>query len=273
MDNHHLSQPLLNHHQHSTNSYKISQSSNSTIIIRLSTFFFIAIISIWANFVASSPFQITILNHIHVSLANTRFTIFYISDDNGLRIIQNSSSFIHNILYPNTHNAPLSHLILRLATADAAGITVKTEGNSHHLHVNLTVTQIMGDLKKLDYAFKSMVFEGMARVLVLHGRAPPWIVDGVVEYIKRVGGYGIGDDDDDDWTELFTAGEGNKKPRAVARFLQHCESLRKGFIQRLIGGLRDGWDDRTVENALKLPIHNNVCDNITYIFNQHSSSN
>ncbi|XP_065858664.1 uncharacterized protein [Euphorbia lathyris] len=267
MENNHLSRPLL---PTTTTLSDNSPSSDSTIIIRLSTVLFIGIISIWANFAVSTPFRITIINDIQPFPARNRFNIFYISDDKATRIIQNTTSFIQNILHPNNEHLSqmqknIGHLTLRIATAATTDFTVKTDGTFHELLMNVSVPLIMGDIKKLDYAIKSMVLEGTARIAVGDGRAPPWMVDGVVEYIKRVGGYG----DDDDGTEFsgdFCLG-GDKDPRVVGQVLEHYESIREGFIQRL----RERWDDRTVENALWLPIKD-VCDNVTYIFVEHSSN-
>lgn len=78
---------------------------------------------------------------------------------------------------------------------------------------------------------------GMARVWLWDGEstAPMWLVDGLVEYIGLLAGFG---------------GCQNGRECGVVKMLEACEKREKGFIGRLNGALRDKWDHRTVDDLL-----------------------
>ncbi|KAG8659843.1 hypothetical protein MANES_02G084700v8 [Manihot esculenta] len=220
-----------------------SFSSHFGIILRLFTIFSIGVISIWANYEASKGFGITIINDISDFPAGKRFTLLYMSNDKATRLIQSSSSFVENILYPNISypKKKVNHVTLRLSSSNLPKlVTVETSTND-----------------------ESMALQGMSRIWLWDGKGkdkgPPWLLDGLVEYIKTVAGSGpmtaLGA-----W-ELPEFGEfclGDRDPRAVAKFLGQCERQSKGFIQRLNRGLKNEWDDRTVENALGTSV-DNIC--------------
>lgn len=244
-----------------------SFSSHSGIILRLFTIFSIGVISIWANYEASKGFGITIINDISDFPPGKRFTLLYMSNDKATRLIQSSSSFVENILYPNISypKKKVNHVTLRLSSSNLPNlVTVETSTNDEFL-ITLSPS-IMDEAKNLDYVLRSMVLQGMSRIWLWDGKGkdkgPPWLLDGLVEYIKTVAGSGpmtaLGA-----W-ELPEFGEfclGDRDPRAVAKFLGQCERQSKGFIQRLNRGLKNEWDDRTVENALGTSV-----DNICYSF-------
>lgn len=233
----------------------LSPNSSVNIILRLFTIISIGFISIWANYESSKGFDITVVNDNKDSSEGKRFTLLYMSNDKAVRIIQNTSSFVENILYPNRNytKKKIHHVTLRLAKTNnlTSVVTVETKTNDEFV---INVSLSIGVTKSVDCEIISMILQGMARIWLWNceSRAPPWLLDGLVEYIKKVSGFS-------GWElELPEFGHfclGDKNPKAVAQFLDYCEKHSKSFIRRLNRGLKDGWDDLTVEDALGMQRH------------------
>ncbi|XP_034931906.1 uncharacterized protein, partial [Populus alba] len=258
---------LLLHHHHHHPSYYFDDtdadyiklwSSNSSIILRLLLITSIGIISIWANYEASKGFGITLVNDAKDYAEGRRFTLSYISNDKATRIILNTSLFVENLLYPNindTKKQVIHHVTLRLAGNNLPNpVTVETNTNNEFV-INISPSVLTGHPKNLDYAITSVVLQGMARAWIWdsESRAPPWLLDGMVEYITGLAGFGPvrnlgGHESPDDQFGKFCSGD--KDPMVVAQFLKYCERHEKGFIQRLNKALRDDhqWIGRTVED-------------------------
>lgn len=245
-------------------------SSNSSIILRLLLITSIGIISIWANYEASKGFGITLVNDAKDSAEGKRFTLSYISNDKATRIILNTSLFVENLLYPNinddTKKQVIHHVTLRLASNNLPNlVTVDTITNNEFV-INISPSVLMGHPKNLDDAITSVVLQGMARAWIWdsESRAPQWLLDGMVEYINGLAGFGParnlgGHESLDDQFGKFCSGD--KDPMVVAQFLKYCERHEKGFIQRLNKALRDDhqWIGRTLEDELGIS-EQNPCD-------------
>jgi hypothetical protein len=244
-------------------------SSNSSIILRLLLITSIGIISIWANYEASKGFGITLVNDAKDSAEGKRFTLSYISNDKATRIILNTSLFVENLLYPNindTKKQVIHHVTLRLASNNLPKLfTVDTNTNNEFV-INISPSVLVGHPKNLDYAITSVVLQGMARAWIWdsESRAPQWLLDGMVEYINGLAGFGPvrnlgGHESLDDQFGKFCSGD--KDPMVLAQFLKYCERHEKGFIQRLNKALRDDhqWIGRTVEDVLGIS-EQNLCD-------------
>lgn len=276
MDNHQLYQPLLapttssavaaassaDENDADYNNIK-HLSSNTSIIFRLLSVIIIGVISIWANHEASKGFDITIINEAKNSPAGKRFELFYISNDKATRILLNTSSFAENILYPNTNfsmsnKKQVQHVTLRLTTNTTQRIliSVGTSNKSNDEFVINLSSSVMGgiNIANADRAIVSALQRAMARIWLWDGesRAPPSLIQGLVEYISMLAGFG-------DANNYVGGGElpefghicwDNKDPGVTARFLEFCEVNNKGFIQRLNQGMRQRWDNRTVDDAL-----------------------
>ncbi|KAJ9147172.1 hypothetical protein P3X46_029364 [Hevea brasiliensis] len=256
--------PTLHNAEHDYYHINKSFSSYSSIILRLFILISIGVISLWAKYEASKGFGITIINDIKDSPLGKRFNLLYMSNDKATRLIQSSSSFVENILYPNISytKKKVNRVTLRLARSNITNLFV-VETNTNHEFVITVSPSIVGDTKNLDYALKSIVLQGLSRVWLWDDdskdKAPPWLIDGLLEYIKTVAGYGpMRDFDGSELPEFGQFCMGDKDPWAVAQFLDHCERHSKGFIQRLNQAMKDGWDDRTVEDALGISAQN-IC--------------
>ncbi|XP_021640012.2 uncharacterized protein LOC110635106 isoform X2 [Hevea brasiliensis] len=234
--------PTLHNAEHDYYHINKSFSSYSSIILRLFILISIGVISLWAKYEASKGFGITIINDIKDSPLGKRFNLLYMSNDKATRLIQSSSSFVENILYPNISytKKKVNRVTLRLARSNITNLFV-VETNTNH----------------------EFVITGLSRVWLWDDdskdKAPPWLIDGLLEYIKTVAGYGpMRDFDGSELPEFGQFCMGDKDPWAVAQFLDHCERHSKGFIQRLNQAMKDGWDDRTVEDALGISAQN-IC--------------
>lgn len=246
-------------------------SSNTSIIFRLLSVVILGVISTWANHEASKGFDITIINEAKDSPAGRRFELFYISNDKATRILLNTSSFVENILYPNTNFTPnnkkqVQHVTLRLTanTTQRILISVDTSNKSNDEFVINLSSSVMGgiNIANANHAIVSALQRGMARIWLWDGesRAPPSLIHGLVEYISMLAGSGD--------VKNYVGGElpefghicwDNKDPRVTARFLEFCEVNHKGFIQRLNQGMRQRWDNRTVDDALGMKAKS-LCD-------------
>uniref|UniRef100_A0A6N2NGR3 Uncharacterized protein n=1 Tax=Salix viminalis TaxID=40686 RepID=A0A6N2NGR3_SALVM len=244
-------------------------SSNCSIIFRILLITSIGIISIWANYEASKGFGITLINDAKDSAEGKRFTLSYISNDKATRIILNTSFFVENLLYPSinaTKKQVIRHVTLRLASISLPDlVTVDTNTNNEFV-ITMSPSILPDRPKNLDHAITSIVLRGMVRVWTWNSepRAPEWLLDGMVEYINGLAGFGPvrnlgGHEPLDDQFGKFCFGD--RDPMVVAQVLRYCERHEKGFIHRLNKALREDhrWIDRTVEDVLGISVQN-PCD-------------
>lgn len=242
-------------------------SSNRAIAFRLFSIFFIAIISIWANFEASKGFEVTIINEARRdSLAGKRFALFYVSDDKATRTVLNASNFVEDLLYPNGEpKKQINHVTLRLSGRKMTEtVAVKSSSGEEHSFVIDINSLVMEEENVNHHAMESAILRGMARVWLWDGEsgAPPEILAGIVEYINMVAGFG---------ERSYSSGAGelpecrrqfwweDEGAKVVAKFLNYWEENDKGFIRRLNRGLKDRWYDRTVDDALGVQATQGLC--------------
>ncbi|KAF8007797.1 hypothetical protein BT93_K1710 [Corymbia citriodora subsp. variegata] len=183
----------------------------------------------------------------------------YVSDDRATREVLRASSFVETILYYNIKSdqtsitkKPVKHVILRLARQNLTStVTVKAAGD-HKFVVNLSPSLM--EAKDVKYNVASAIHRGMARIWLYDGgsKAPLALLDGVVEYITILAGFG--DKDSNGSAQGFQESGPNcwedKNPKAVAHFFNYCDRETGGFIRRLNEAMKDGWHDRTVDDAL-----------------------
>ncbi|KAK9011908.1 hypothetical protein V6N11_039983 [Hibiscus sabdariffa] len=265
----------------------VFSSTTPAIIFRLLLVILIGTISVWANHEASKGFKVTIVNNPAVkdSPAGRRFHLFYISNDEATRIILNTSVAVENILYPNQTKKPVHHVVLQLAAGDENPSTTKvsvvsmSKGKEPVYLISLSPS-IMEE-SNVKYSVISAVQRAMARIWLWDGEssaAPPWLIDGMAEYIWTVAGFGHRDEETtlhlgssfrqerfcsvlsqvcskskmntsaacDDHQKWAKSGgvckEDDKDPTTVAGALSYFEQRNKGFVQGLNQILRDGWN-------------------------------
>ena len=277
-DKHFLFQPLLPHFNpsyeidqqnayNSTNNSKSFIPNNNNIIHRILLILFVAIISIWANYEASKTFDIHIVNDTKDSLAGRRFTLFYISNDKATRLLLNSSSFVEQVLYPNSNNNNIDiknkkfikSVTLRLVRRNLDTITTIMADEKNINSYVIEISPMLLEDENFNMAIVGAIQRAMARVWLWDGRskAPPRLLDGMAEYIAELAGFyrerlsgGVVESPErEDGRELWWE---NKDPTHVARLLHYCEKYDKGFIQRLNEAMRDTWHDRMVGDVLGL---------------------
>ncbi|KAE8663698.1 Carbohydrate-binding X8 domain superfamily protein, putative isoform 1 [Hibiscus syriacus] len=173
----------------------VFSSTTSSIICRLLLVILIGTISVWANHEASKGFEVTIVNNPadNVSPAGRRFHLFYVSNDEATRIILNTSAVVENVLYPNQPHLtkkPTHHVVLQLAAAgynpstNKIGVVNMSKGNESVYVISLSPS-IMEE-SNVKYSVISAIQRAMARIWLWDGEssaAPPWLIDGMVEYI------------------------------------------------------------------------------------------
>ncbi|GLT26312.1 hypothetical protein SLA2020_116790 [Shorea laevis] len=173
------------------------------IILRLLVIILVGAVAVWANHESSKGFDITIANDAEDSPAGQHFDLFYISNDQIPRVLLNASSFVENILYP-LHSSSQSKKQVRHVTPRLAGenltdaVTVDTSRRNEFV-VNLSPS-IIGEAD-ISTSVKHAMQRAMARVWLWDGesRAPPQLLECMVEYICGMAGFGTVDDDDQRW--------------------------------------------------------------------------
>ncbi|XP_077227544.1 plant basic secretory protein (BSP) family protein [Tasmannia lanceolata] len=269
------------------------QTPTSAIGVRLVSVILIATISLWANYEASKGFEITIINDAGNTLAGPRFHLIFDSNDKATRIILKCSEFVERILYPDVHHPkkPIDHVTLRLANRNFTGgttvevdvgaspkitkikgqdysipdqtiqdhqITNPTIQNTSHTQRDfvIRISPSVMDEADVNMAMASAVQRGMARVWLWDGQngAPLSLLDGIVEYVTMVAGFGpsLGsgrvtplESDGGCWED--------KNPTVVAHFLWYCERSKHGFLARLNQAMREQWHVGMVDEALGFP--------------------
>ncbi|GFP87868.1 hypothetical protein PHJA_000930500 [Phtheirospermum japonicum] len=246
--------PPIDDHEHSNNPI----SSNSSIVFRLSLVAFIGIVSIWANHEASKGYAITIVNESGQTLPGNRFQLFYVSNDEATRITLKASQIIESFLYSDNDSPatkkPIGHMILKLAGRDLTDdVTVDSVADNFVLNISPSILEGAN----FDEAMILAIRKGVARVWLWDGQgnAPTNLINGIVEYIilmtDNVGGR---------WAVeppiSATACWKHDDLRRVAGFLGYCERRRPGFIRRLNGAMKDGWDDGILDGVLGRSVEN-----------------
>ncbi|XP_042495802.1 uncharacterized protein LOC122074881 [Macadamia integrifolia] len=277
MEEHNLIQPLIATTTTNTNATAAASTTDdditasiSSIINRMVFLFFIAIVSIWANYEASKGFEVTIINDAGQSPAGRRFALFFVSDDKATRIVLNTSYFAEKLLYPDaTHlknKKQVNRVTLRLAGRNLSQAVVVNMTNNHEfvLHINPSVMEETN----VDKAMVSAIQRGMARVWVWDGEmsAPTSLLDGMVEYVGISAGFAATSNYSGDFAPELSDGNSCWEDRdrlAVANFLDYCERVRHGFIVRLNQHMREGWHVRTMDDALGLPAQQ-LCSSYYY---------
>ncbi|KAL0399631.1 UNVERIFIED_CONTAM: hypothetical protein Sradi_2306400 [Sesamum radiatum] len=237
-------------------------SSNSTIILRLSLVAFIGIVSIWANHEASKGYDITIVNESGDTFLGNRFRLFYVTNDEAVRLIIRTSKVVENFLYPDHDDShikkPVSHIIVKLADRNLTENIIVDSGTDQKFVLNISPSVMEGT--NFGQAVLQAVQRGVARIWLWDGRgnAPKSLIHGIVEYM--IGHL---------WAKRLSPGHDRGKPprsaatcwkhddpRVVAEFLDYCERRRSGFIRRLNHAMMDGWDDGKLDGLLGQPAQN-----------------
>ncbi|KAL8214791.1 hypothetical protein R6Q57_004240 [Mikania cordata] len=250
------------------------------VIFGLIMISFISTIAIWANHEASKGFSITIINEAGKhSLAGKRFSVFYESNDKATRTVINTSRFIEYLLYPNQdfqrQKKQINSVTLKLAAQSFPAI-VSVESQKAHEYMIILSASLMESSYKND-AFVLAVLQGMARVWLWDGEGstPAVVLNGMVEYISTLAGFRS--------TEIWSSIDGAtmspendeicwkvEDPRKVAGFLRfHDQRMQPGggggygggeVVRRLNDGMRDGWHDMMMDDALGMEAGQHVCE-------------
>lgn len=235
--------------------------SNSGIIFRLAFIISIGLVSIWANHEASKGYSISIINKARGTFPGKRFDLFYVSNDEASRLVLSTSKFVENFLYPNSSypKKQVNQVILRLSSRNLISPVTVDSGQGHDQYV-LHISPSVVEEKNFSHAMFVAVQQGMVRIWLWDdlGNVPSTLIDGIVEYISNLavsdGLLDFGYKMDFESPEFDGHCWNSKNPKAVAQFLNYCEVKKPGFIRRLNQALKNGWHDRTVDDALGMPV-------------------
>ncbi|PWA41672.1 plant basic secretory protein (BSP) family protein [Artemisia annua] len=249
----------------------VSPNDRFGILFRMLVISFIGIISIWANNEAAKGFSINVVNDAGTSsLSGKRFRLFYESNDEAVRIVLNTSTFVENILYPNENSKhkkkTITSVTLRLAPTEIPSIvSVDSPKNNDYV---ISLSPLLFESINNNRAVVLAVLQGMARVLLWDGNraTPPVLLDGMVEYISSLAGFTR--------TELIWNSRATVSslehndvcwkamdPRKVAAFLRYWDenkkpgAVRGDVIRRLNEAMRNEWRDSMMDDALGMAGH------------------
>ncbi|XP_021743494.1 uncharacterized protein LOC110709587 [Chenopodium quinoa] len=226
---------------------------------RLLVIFLIGVISIWASHEASKGFAITAVNNMKDTPAGEKFTLFFVSNDEAIRLVQSSSTFAAEILFPGDGSIPeklIAQVDVQLVSHNLTNdhtVAVKSLGqkSKYILFINPLVMEF-GDFR---YRIRKEIQKGMAEILLFNRQhtAPKTLLAGMVEYISDLAGFGSPKPvfkprgfSAKCWEE--------KNSRIVAKFLAYCEKRNEGFVGRLNQEMnRDGWYEKLMDKVLEMP--------------------
>ncbi|GKB94113.1 plant basic secretory protein family protein [Tanacetum coccineum] len=261
-------------------------SNRFGILFRILLISYIGIIAIWANNEAAKGFSITIVNDAGTSsLSGKRFRLFYESNDEAVRIVLNTSTFVENVLYPNENfkhkKKTITSVTLRLAPTEIPSI-VSVDSPKHNDYV-ISLSPSLIESTNNNRAVVLAVLQGMARVLLWDGNraTPPVLLDGMVEYISSLAGFTR----TEIWNSCATVPlEHNDvcwkamDPKKVAAFLRYWDEntkpglVRGDVIRRLNEGMRNEWRDSMMDDALGMAGHNACATYHMMIMKDHYES-
>ncbi|XP_019153823.1 PREDICTED: uncharacterized protein LOC109150370 [Ipomoea nil] len=220
----------------------------------------IALVSVWATYEASKGFSITIINEAAGdTFAGKRFHLFYVSNDQAIRLILERSEFAENTLYPPSDHHPkktINHVTLRLSSRNLSRPATTVSGERDSEFVIHLSPSIMHE-KNFKHSMFLAVQRGMARIWLWDGQgnAPVTLINGVVDYISSLavnGGAPAAAAAGAELPEYSGSGcwKGTSDPRTVAGFLNYCEGKREGFVRRLNQEMKNNWHENMVDDAL-----------------------
>lgn len=272
MDENHVHHPLLPLASHAATTYTATdivtstssdgtkiKSSNYAILIRFLVILLIGVISVWANHEASKGFVIMAVNNMKNTPAGEKFTLFYISNDEAIRLVQRSSLFAAQVLFPGDHSIPEKLIIeveIQLVSHNVTNdhmVALKYFGQKNKYV--LSINPLVMEFDDFRYRIRKVIQRGMSEILLFNqqNRVPKTLVDGMVEYISDLAGFG---------SQKLVLNARNfswkcwedQDPRLVARFLAYGEKKSEGFVGRLNQEMnKDGWSERMMDKVLGMP--------------------
>lgn len=174
-------------------------------------------------------------------------------------MVQTASDFATRILYPGPAGMPeklIDQVDIRLVnwnlTRDHVVVAERVGTKNNYV---LSISPQIMELSDFRYRIRREIQRGMAEILLfdLQNRAPKKMLEGMVEYISNLVGFGpkkrvfkLRDISGKCWED--------EDSEAVAKFLGYCEEKSEGFIGRLSHAMRErNWGEETLNRALGMP--------------------
>ncbi|XP_021740365.1 uncharacterized protein LOC110706709 [Chenopodium quinoa] len=234
-------------------------SSRLSVIARLLVIFLIGAISIWASHEASKGFVITVVNNMKDTPAGEKFTLFFISNDEAIRLVQSSSTFAAEVLFPGDDSIPeklIDQIDVQLVSHNlTSDHTVAVKSLGQKSKYILFINPLVMEFGNFRYRIRKEIQKGMAEILLFNRQhtAPKTLLAGMVEYISDLAGFG-GPKPVFKQRDVSAKCWEEKDSGIVAKFLAYCEKKSKGFVGRLNQEMnRDGWYEKLMDKVLEMP--------------------
>lgn len=187
-------------------------------------------------------------------------SLFYMSNDEAMRIVIKASEIVENFLYPNDMynkkkaNSVTLNLTSRNLTAPVVVDSSKDDEFVLHLSPSIMEEQ------NFRHAILLALHQGVARIWLWDskGNALHNLINGIVEYItsnSSVFGTKSNPNKVEPSASTTTCWK-HDDTKVVAEFLNYGEHSRPGFIRRLNQAMRDGWLEGKLDIALGMPVQN-----------------
>ena len=195
---------------------------------------------------------------INTSLGQ-KFNLFYVSNDEAIRLVQNSSSFAAKILFPADHSRILEKLIeVEVQFVSDHSLTNYINSFEQKGKYIIFIDSYIMEFKDFKYRIKKEIMKKMGEILLinLRNKVPNTLLDGMVEYINDLAGFG--DHLEENVIKLRNNNRVIKKcwedndSRLVAKFLGYADEEKcEGFVGRLNQEMgKNGWFEEIMDKLL-----------------------
>ncbi|KAL6883492.1 hypothetical protein ACP4OV_010906 [Aristida adscensionis] len=129
---------------------------------------------------------------------------------------------------------PVSAVTLAVEDIDGAAFT---SGNGIHLSARYVGGYSYGDLKT---EVTGVLYHEVAHVWQWNGqgRANGGLIEGIADFVRLRAGYAPGH-----WVKPGQGDRWDQGYDVTARFLDYCDSLKRGFVAQLNAKMKDGYTD------------------------------
>ncbi|CAO2818209.1 unnamed protein product [Amaranthus hypochondriacus] len=241
-----------------TSGHDTTTSSTYALSVRLLMFISIGAMSVWASHEASKGFMITVKNSMINTSLGQKFNLFYVSNDEAIRLVQNSSSFASKILFPADHSRILEKLIeIEVQFVSDHNLTNYIHSFEQKSKYIIFIDSYIMGYKDFKYRITKEIMKKMGEILLinLRNKAPNSLLDGMVEYINDLAGFG--DHLEENVMKLRNNNRVIKKcwedndSRLVAKFLGYAEEKCEGFVGKLNEEMgKNGWFEEIMDKLL-----------------------
>ncbi|GJM91089.1 hypothetical protein PR202_ga07430 [Eleusine coracana subsp. coracana] len=151
------------------------------------------------------------------------------------QVLSDASTFCWNIFNQRSTAERKPVNAVTLVVEDIGGVAF-TSGNGIHLSAQY-VGGYSGDVKR---EVTGVLYHEVAHVWQWNGqgRANGGLIEGIADFVRLKAGYAPGH-----WVKPGQGDRWDQGYDVTARFLDYCESLKRGFVAQLNAKMKDGYSD------------------------------